>query len=133
MQSQVSSWESLIAGKVTRWGVEIRDECPAYYINKKVANCRDLSPNERCCMGLLNVLMKKYGYAFVSDAQLAHWLGLDKPNSAGNMLRKLSTNRFIANKSRKRGKHEWVVLPEWRNPEKKTAPLKEKHDDRVPF
>jgi hypothetical protein len=49
----------------------LTEECPLYVINRAVANCRVLTSTERCCIGLLNSLMQKHGYAYVG-LQLRH-------------------------------------------------------------
>jgi hypothetical protein len=114
---------------------KLRDDSPAYFINKKLANCRQLTSTDRCCVGLLNFLMKnKDGYAWVGYPQLAHWLGLKDKDVAYNLMRKLSMNGFIRDEGEYRGKHRWVVCEEWRDPTKKPRPRKPSvRDDEIPF
>jgi hypothetical protein len=116
---------------------KLRDDSPAYFINKKLANCRELTSTDRCCVGLLNFLMKnKDGYAWVGYPQLAHWLGLKNSDVAYNLMRKLSKNGFIRDEGDYRGKHRWVVRDEWRDPVKKLRPRKPSvrdDDEQIPF
>lgn len=93
---------------------ELTTECPLYIINRKVANCRVLTSTERCCIGLLNSLMQKHGYAYVSNEQLAWWLGM-KTNSVRNMLTKLTSQGFIKNTGRRHLEIRWVVCQEMQN------------------
>lgn len=60
----------------------------------ELANCRELSPIECLCIGLLNKLMEKNGYAYASNKQLAHWLGL-QPEGVRPLLRRLESRGKI--------------------------------------
>jgi hypothetical protein len=114
---------------------KIRDDSPAYFINKKLANCRKLTSTERCCVGLLNFLMKnKDGYAWVGYPQLAHWLGLKNGDCAYNLVQKVSKKGFIRDKGDYRGKHRWVVCDEWRDPKPRSRKPSVRDDDaQIPF
>jgi biotin operon repressor len=96
--------------KIIKWGIEITDKCPGYYINEKVANCPDLSANEQRCMALLNCMSNRRGYTYTEKEQLAHWLGLS-PATVGSMLRKLRKNGFVMGYR----PHKLYVSPEWRD------------------
>jgi Helix-turn-helix domain len=99
---------------------ELTEECPFYIINRKLANCRVLTSTERCCIGLLNSLMQKHGYAFVSNEQLALWLCMKSPDSVRNMLAKLAKAGFLKDTGRSNLEVRWVVREDLRNP-KRTA------------
>jgi hypothetical protein len=97
---------------------ELTDECPFYIINRKLANCKTLTSTERCCIGLLNSLMQKHGYAYVSNEQLAWWLDMKSSNSVRNILAKLTKMRLIQNTGRRNLEIRWVVCPELQNPKR---------------
>jgi hypothetical protein len=96
----------------------LTDECPLYIINRQLANCRVITSTERCCIGLLNSLMQKHGYAYVSNEQLAWWLDMKSSNSVRNMLAKLTKMRLIQNTGRRNLEIRWVVCPELQNPKR---------------
>jgi hypothetical protein len=96
----------------------LTNECPLYIINRQLANCRVLTSTERCCIGLINSLMQKHGYAYVSNEQLAWWLDMKSPNSVRNMLAKLTKMRLIQNTGRRNLEIRWVVCPDLQNPKR---------------
>jgi hypothetical protein len=97
---------------------ELTEECPLYIINRRLANCRVLTSTERCCIGLLNSLMQKHGYAFVSNEQLALWLCMKSPDSVRNMLAKLAKTGFLKDTGRRNLEVRWVVREDLRNPKR---------------
>ena len=121
----VSREETLAKGKILKWGEVITDHCPGYRINDKLANFRQINGTERHCLGLFNTLMRKTGYAYASNKQLAHWLGL-KPEGIRPMLRRLERAVYIKNISKRAGVHWWVVRKDLQN-------SKQPDNDTVPF
>src|SRR5258708_17799273 len=79
----------------------LTEECPLYIINRALANCKTITSTERLCLGLLNSLMQKHGYAFVSNEQLALWLCMKSPDSVRNMLAKLVRMGFLRDTGRR--------------------------------
>jgi hypothetical protein len=92
----------------------ITESVPGYYINNRVASLRDINANERCCLGLLNALMKKHGHTYASDEQLAYYLGL-KEEGLRPITRRLRKRGYIEDISKQYGQHHWVVCPALRD------------------
>jgi hypothetical protein len=109
---------------------QLVDHCPAYYINERVANFRGINATERCCLGLLNALMKKHGYAYVTDEQLAYWLDM-KPEGLRPIMRRLRQTGCVDETSRRRGVHRWVVRDHLRDKTRKASG--KANDDDISF
>ena len=122
-EEPLTAAEEAIAEAVRRSGdrsTGLTEQCPLYIINRALANCRVLTSTERCCIGLLNSLMQKHGYAFVSNEQLALWLCMKSPDTVRNMLARLTKMGFIANTGRRHLEIRWVVCQELQNPKRKS-------------
>jgi hypothetical protein len=123
-----SCCQSPSSKKIVKWGVTLTDAPPSYWINKKVAaSRRELNPNERHCLGLLNALMKnRFGNTFVTTEQLAHWLGFKNTESVDRVLRRLIKKGIIKERDKviryenehRLIEHRIVVCKPWRDPKK---------------
>ena len=115
--------------KVRKGGIELTDECPFFYINKALANCRTINWTEKALVGILNFFAGRWEFASISFQQLAHYLGLAS-GTVQNLVSKLEKLDFIEDQGDyPNGKHRIVVCLKWRNPAKK----KTKPADEVPF
>jgi hypothetical protein len=115
--------------KVRKGGIELTDECPFFYINKPLANCRIINWTEKALVGILNFFAGRWEFASISFEQLAHYLGL-APGTVENLVSKLEKLEFIQDQGRyPNGKHRIAVGLKWRNPKKKRT----KPSDEIPF
>src|SRR6266481_3446491 len=102
--------------KIIKWGVEIIDDCPGIGINTRLTKLRI---TERVCLALLNRLMDRHGYAYISNEQLAHWLGL-QPTTVARMLGRFCSNGVIVRRNRKL----FSVCAPWKNTPEERAEFK---------
>lgn len=99
---------------------DLRQDCPGYMINKKVANCSEIhNDTELKCIGLLNFLMRKHGYTYMTNEQLALWLRMKNSESARHLLARLCKRGLIENTGSRNGQIRWVVREDLRDPKKK--------------
>lgn len=95
----------------------LREDCPSFWINKSLANCREIrNDTELICVGLLNTLMQRHGYAFVSNEQLKVWLRMKNTESVRHLLARLKRRAIIQNTGRRHNQVRWVVRVDLRNP-----------------
>jgi hypothetical protein len=81
---------------------ELRQDCPSFWTNKKLANCREIrNDTELKAIGLLNTLMQKHGYAYVSNEQFAVWMRMKNSESARHLLARLTKRGLIENIDRR--------------------------------
>jgi hypothetical protein len=98
---------------------ELRQDCPSFWINKKLANCREIhNDTELKAIGLLNTLMMKHGYAYVSNEQFALWMRMKNTESARHFLARLAKRELIENIDRQRDRMKWVVRQDLQNPKR---------------
>jgi hypothetical protein len=98
---------------------ELRQDCPSFWINKKLANCREIrNDTELKAIGLLNSLMQKHGYAYVSNEQFAVWMRMKNSESARHLLTRLAKQGLIENIDRRRDRIKWVVRQDLQNPKR---------------
>jgi hypothetical protein len=101
---------------------ELRQDCPGYMINKKLANCREVqNDTELKCIGLLNFLMRKHGYAYMTNKQLAIWLRMKNPESARHLLARLCKRGLLENTGSRHGEMRWVVREDLQDPKRRRS------------
>jgi hypothetical protein len=97
---------------------ELRQDCPSFWINKKLANCPEIrNDTELKAIGLLNSLMQKHGYAYVTNEQFAVWMKMQS-ESARHLLARLTKRGLIKNIDRQRDRIKWVVRQDLQNPKR---------------
>jgi hypothetical protein len=105
------------AARAARDQRELRKDCPSFWINKELANCREIhNDTELKAIGLLNSLMQKHGYAYVSNEQFAIWMKMKNSESARHLLARLTKRGLIENIDRRKDRVKWVVRKALQNP-----------------
>jgi hypothetical protein len=96
---------------------ELRQDCPSFWTNKALANCPEIrNDTELKAIGLLNTLMKKHGYAYVSNEQFAVYMKMDNSESTRHLLARLAKRGLIKNTDKQRNRIKWVVRKDLQNP-----------------